>query len=137
MYGRRSETAIAALSRLAEAYDQEGARLSASDIADSRGLQRPIVAKVLSTLSRSGLVSGSPGPGGGYRLAREPRDISLYEVVLVFERDRATRDEECEFGKTPCSPEDPCRVHKRLGDAKRAWLDLLKDTTIEDFRRSG
>ena len=47
MYGKQTETAIAALSRLAEVWDGGRTRLSAGDIADQRGLPRAMVAKIL------------------------------------------------------------------------------------------
>ena len=72
MYGKQTETAIAAMSRLAEVWDGGRTRLSAVEIADKRGLPRAMVAKILSTLSQANLVQGAPGPGGGYALAREP-----------------------------------------------------------------
>ncbi|MSR41689.1 MAG: hypothetical protein EXS10_07280 [Phycisphaerales bacterium] len=58
------------MSRLAEVWDGGNARLSASDIADARGLSRAMVAKLLVSLSQVRLVVGSPGPGGGYTLCR-------------------------------------------------------------------
>ena len=51
MYGKATENAIAAMTRLAEVYDGGETRLSASDIATTRGLQRPFVAKLLSVLA--------------------------------------------------------------------------------------
>ena len=58
MYGRQTEYAIAVMGRLAEVYDGGETRLSAADVANSRGLQQPFVAKILSQLSQAGLVVG-------------------------------------------------------------------------------
>ena len=69
MYGKQTERAIGAMSRLAEVWDGGKTRLSAFEIADQRGLPRPMVAKILTTLSQANLVTGSPGPGGGYCLS--------------------------------------------------------------------
>ena len=87
MYGRQTETAIAAVSRLSEVYDGGATRLSASEIARDRGLQAPSVAKILTTLSQAGLVGGMPGPGGGYALARDPSEITVRDVFALFERE--------------------------------------------------
>ena len=65
MYGKQTERAIGAMSRLAEVWDEGKTRLSAFEIADERGLPRPMVAKILTALSQAHLVTGSPGPGGG------------------------------------------------------------------------
>ena len=86
MYGKATETAIAALSRLAEVYDEGKTRLSAQEIALDRHLQKPFVGKVLTTLSQAGIVQGSRGPGGGFTLAMEPGAIRIYDVFRLFER---------------------------------------------------
>ena len=85
MYGKQTETAIAALSRLAEVWDDGRTRLSAAEIADQRGLPRAMVAKILSALSQANLVSGSPGPGGGYSLARSAELISVADVITAVD----------------------------------------------------
>ncbi len=54
MYGKATQNAIAAMSRLAEVYDGGKTRISAADIAASRDLQKPFVSKLLSTLSNAG-----------------------------------------------------------------------------------
>jgi hypothetical protein len=53
MYGKQTERAIGAMSRLAEVWDGGKTRLSAFDIADQRGLPRPMIAKILTTLSQA------------------------------------------------------------------------------------
>ena len=131
MYGKQTETAIAAMSRLAEVYDGHS-RLSAIDIADSRGLQRPFVGKILTMLSQAGLVTGSPGPGGGYALARAPKDIAIYDVFRLFEREDTST--ECPFGGGVCGVGEPCALHDKLVELQIALNGLLHNTTFEEFR---
>ena len=95
-----TRTAIAAVSRLAEAYDGGATRLSAERIAGDRSLKRPFVSKVLSELSRVGLVDGTTGPGGGFTLTRAPEAITVGEVMQHFERTEADRS--CPFGGGRC-----------------------------------
>lgn len=132
MYGKATETAIAAMSRLAEIYDGGSTRLSAADIAASRGLQGPFVAKVLTKLSQAGLVTGSRGPGGGFALAKKPRDIRLREVYRLFEREDENNN--CPFGGGVCGAGEPCPLHQKLVDVKQSMDALLQDTTFEVFR---
>ena len=133
MYGKQTETAIAAVSRLAEVWDGGSTRLSANDIAAERNLQRPFVGKILTALSQAGLVTGSPGPGGGYTLARDPKKIRLYDVYRLFEREDESRT--CPFGGGVCGVGDPCALHDKLVSLKAALDDLLLNTTFEEFRR--
>jgi len=132
MYSKATETAIAATSRLAEVYDEADTRLSAADIAANRGLQRPFVAKVLSTLATAGIVRSVRGPGGGFALARHPRDIRLNDVARLF--DREDPSDLCPFGGGICGAGEPCPVHDRLADVRRAMEVLLHETTFEIFR---
>ncbi|NRA31613.1 MAG: Rrf2 family transcriptional regulator [Parvularculaceae bacterium] len=131
MYGKQTETAIAALTSLAEVYDGGKTRLSAAQIAQKRGLQGPSVAKSLTTLSQAGLVQGIPGPGGGYWLAREPDQITLHDAYRLFEREDTTRN--CPFGGGTCGSGDPCPIHKKLIKVQEAVSDLLRGTTLQVF----
>ena len=132
MYGKQTEVAIAAMSRLAEVYDGGKTRLSASEIADSRGLPRPFVAKILSLLGQAGLVNGSRGPGGGCALAKDPKRIRLYDVFKLFERQ--DESDNCPFGGGRCGVGDPCPLHEKLVAVQHAMNDLLHETTFERFR---
>ncbi len=62
-----------------------GATVSAAEVASRYGLPSTVVAKVVQQFVRSGLASGSRGVHGGYRLARDPRGISLLDVIDAFE----------------------------------------------------
>ena len=132
MYGKQTERAIAAMSRLAEVWDGGITRLSAIHIADNRGLPRPMVAKLLTILSQARLVSGSPGPGGGYALARQPSEISLADVYKLFERDDMSTN--CPFGGGVCGVGEPCALHHSLVDMQASVQNLLSSTTFEVFR---
>lgn len=132
MYGKATETAIAAMTRLAEIYDGESAKISAIDIADNRRLARPFVGKILTTLSQAGLVIGSRGPGGGFRLARHPRDIRLYEIFNLFEREDVSNT--CPFGAGTCGMGNPCPLHDKLVRVREEVDRVLHGTTLEEFR---
>ncbi len=132
MYGKQTQCAIAAMSRLAEVYDGGKTKLSAAEIAESRGLPRPFVSKILSVLSQAGLVTGSRGPGGGTTLARPPEQIRLYDVFRLFEREEHVR--ECPFGGGICGVGEPCPVHHKLEEVQQAMDRLLHETTFAVFQ---
>lgn len=132
MYGKQTERAIAAMSRLAEVWDGGRTRLSAGDIADQRSLPKAMVAKLLTVLSQAGLVSGAPGPGGGYSLARRPDQIALHDVYVLFERDDISPL--CPFGGGVCGVGDPCALHDKLVSMQSTIKGWLNETTFEIFR---
>ena len=59
--------------------------VSAHEIAKQAGLNKSVVANLLKDFARSGLLDSVRGLRGGYRLAREPREISLGEILEVVE----------------------------------------------------
>lgn len=128
---RSTQHAIAALSRLAELYNEPDRRASSIEIARNRNLPKPVVAKILTILAQAGLVTGAPGPGGGYRLARPPAEISLRQVADLFERDEDTA---CPFGPDWCGNREPCPLHDRLVALRKVVDDYLEHTHFDVFQ---
>lgn len=133
MYGKQTQRAIGAMSRLAEVWDGGRTRLSAVDIAKQRSLPGPMLAKILTSLSQAKLIVGSPGPGGGYALSRQPSLITLQEVADVFEREDTTHL--CPFKTNGiCGVGDPCAMHDKLVEVQKTQRAFLSETTFEIFR---
>lgn len=91
----------------------------------------PMLAKVLYRLAQRGIVIGRPGPGGGYRLAREASSIPLSEVVYLSEGSDFGRF--CLFGLASCSDEEPCPLHHVWGPVRQKIFDLVERHTVADL----
>lgn len=130
--GKLAQQAIAAASYLAERYDETATRISAREIADARELPRPVVAKVLAQLSMHGITTGSTGPSGGYRLARPPDEISLHEIVAVFERPDVRPM--CPFGPNWCGSGPPCPMHESIARVSHDVERFLQSQNLGPFR---
>lgn len=131
-YSKMAQTALSAISILAEGYVKgEKAKFSSADIAEKRGLPKPVIAKVLTILSQGGLVRGSPGPGGGYSLARPPKEISLFEIISLF--DRVDRNVSCPFGPEYCGVGPQCPLHDQLLHLREEMTQFLSSTTLAAF----
>ena len=72
--------------------DRKGEILSAAAIADHFHVSRHHMAKVLQELAGAGYVEGIRGAQGGVRLAREPRDIRIGDVVRSLDKEQALVD---------------------------------------------
>lgn len=129
--GKTAQTAIAAMSALAEGYDRGKTVLSSLDIAKQRGLPQPLVAKLLTTLSTSGLVDGTRGPGGGYWLAKAPSRIALADIIELFEKDN--EGIMCPFGPGWCGTGEPCPLHDELFAMNAQWDTFIHKTTLAVF----
>ncbi|QQE11269.1 Rrf2 family transcriptional regulator [Planctomycetota bacterium] len=131
-YGKTTQQAIAAVSKLAEVYDGGKTRLSSGQIAEARGLSQAIVAKLLVILSQAGIVDGTPGPRGGYALSREPGDIRFWDIVEQFERQ--DNDKLCPFGPGWCgSGKEPCPMHDQFVKLQESTELFLRETTFDVF----
>jgi Rrf2 family protein len=126
-----TQHAIAAISRLAEVYADPEVWLTATDIADARQLRKHAMAKVLSEMTRVRLVQGSPGPGGGYRLAKHPGDITMWEIYELFEHQSSL----CPYGPDWCGNQTPCPLHDSLSAMQSALQASLRALTFEAFTR--
>ncbi|WNM23217.1 Rrf2 family transcriptional regulator [Demequina capsici] len=84
----RADYAIRAAAELAAAESS----LTTEALASAQAMPRKFLEGILSVLRREGIVVAQRGLGGGYRLARSPRDITLADIVravdgpLVFVR---------------------------------------------------
>lgn len=75
--------AMVALADLALA--REDALMSLAEISRRQDISLPYLEQLFVRLRRAGLVEAVRGPGGGYRLAREPSDIRVSEVMEAVE----------------------------------------------------
>ena len=132
-FGKTAQTAISAMSLLAEVYDGGKTKLSSLEIAERRGLPQPVVAKVLTIVSSLGLVDGTRGPGGGYWLKRTPEKISLLDIVEEFERSDAQIM--CPFGPNWCGHGEPCPMHDTLLRMDLEWMSYMRETTLSVFQK--
>lgn len=119
------------MSRLAEIYGNGRAVASSVEIATERNLPKPLVAKLLTVLSQAGLITGTPGPGGGYRLSRPPREISLMDIAILFER--AEEADICPFAPAWCGKDPKCPLHEQLTKMYNETLNFLTTTRLDVF----
>lgn len=129
-YGKMSACAVASMSALAEVYPR-GETLSSQQIAESRNLSQPLVAKVMTGLSQHGFVLGTRGPGGGYKLAKNPSSITVLDIVEIFEGHRDTSA--CPFGPGWCGVGEPCPLHDTLAAMSESAAKTLRGLTFDSF----
>ncbi len=81
----RTEYAIRAMLSLAEATRSGTGPVSVDALATGQDLPRKFLEAIVSDLRRSGLVTSTRGSRGGYRLTRDPADISLGDVFRAVD----------------------------------------------------
>ena len=88
-------------------------------IASCSGAPRPYLVKLLHALAREGLVETKRGNRGGYRLARPPEKITLFEILSTV--DGPEGFERCLLGLGKCTAKRGCPLHA-MGSGQRKCL---------------
>ena len=84
------------------------------------------------SLRNARLVDATRGLGGGYRLVKSPDQISLMQVVELFDGIHARPG--CLLGeKQICDDQEACSAHASWKVVREAYLNYLNTTTIGDI----
>jgi Rrf2 family protein len=127
---KKADYGLIALRHLANG----GKAASAKEIAERYRIPLPLLSKVLQTLVRNGLLASEQGAAGGYRLARDARDINTLEVIrsidgpIILTQCFTEHDEPIE-----CEQSELCPVREPLRKVHEGILRLLSGITIADL----
>jgi Rrf2 family nitric oxide-sensitive transcriptional repressor len=124
---------LRALMRLA---GEPGRSFTTDEIAGEFAISRHHLVKVVQRLAEAGYVTTQRGAGGGFRLARAARTITLGQVVRDLERDPPMVECFREDGGS-CVLTPRCRLRKRLAAAREAFLRELDTTTLAECAYPG
>jgi DNA-binding IscR family transcriptional regulator len=70
------------------------------------------------------------GHGGGFALARSPRDVSFADVLAAL--DLMPAQDYCAFGFGRCDPRNPCALHPAWSTLNEAFVRWAETTTLAD-----
>ena len=134
MVTRKTVYALRALFDLANA--DQGRPQLAAEIAEHQGIPRRFLDTILRQLTRSGLLTSSRGPRGGYCLRSPASEISVAAVVRVL--DGAAFPFPCLNWDHPvrcaeCPGDGECAAHAALGVMGGAALRVLEDMSLADL----
>lgn len=111
---------------------REGGSVTIDEIAESYGISRNHLMKVVSRLGQLGYLATARGRGGGVRLAMQPSEINLGRLVRQTEEDMALV--ECfQSEGTGCVVAPCCRLKGVLREALAGFLAVLDGYTLADL----
>jgi len=103
---KTADYAVRAALALAEAPDE--GYVTIARVAEQMALPKTFTPQILGLLTRAGIAESKAGRGGGYRLARTSRRITMLEVVEAAEGSLVNG--RCTMRGGPCRWEDRCAV---------------------------
>lgn len=126
---RQADYALRAMLYLAKL--EPAHRAATSQIAESKKIPPSFLAKIISQLSIAGLIHTSRGARGGVTLARDPKDITVLEVVEAIDGPIALN--ECTLSPEGCPFSEDCPLHDLWCGTQVELIEKLRKTTFATF----
>ncbi len=110
---------------------------SAREVSDLYGIPTALLMNVMKELASAGYVESVRGARGGYRLACEPCDITLADLIIAVEgpirlaqcvTEKAGENEEC-----TCKVMAQCPISDPVHRVQRRLSDFLKKVTLAEI----
>jgi Rrf2 family protein len=133
--GKYSLKALAHLAAL-----EPGATTQAVEIAGANNIPKKFLDAILGDLRNAGIVYSRKGPGGGYMLARPPRDIKIGHVVRTIDGPLAPLGCASRTAYRPCrdcQDVKNCNVRLMMTNVRDAISDVLDQLTLADMAAMG
>lgn len=130
---RRADYAVRLLLELANLGEHE--HLSTRGLSRLQGLPYPFARRIITELSTAGLVVTQRGSGGGARLARPARSITVLDVVSALGEDVTLAA--CVRDAAACDRARDCALQRVWGRADKAVEDYLRDQDLASLADSG
>ena len=109
------------------------ARVSATELAAETGLALPTTQKLVSILTKAGLLRSMRGAGGGIMLARPPAAITLADIIEAVEGPIAMTS--CvDADNHDCALNGSCRIRPHWAVANKAVRGALAGVSLANLR---
>jgi Rrf2 family protein len=106
--------------------DNSDAPKTAERIAKDNNIPKKFLESILGDLKKVGILSSIHGKGGGYLMRKRPEDISMVEIIRMFDG---------AVGLIPCATHqffEPCLECKDVESCKIRWaFKELRDVNVE------
>ena len=119
---------------------EEGRTIGIKDLAAYQGVSESYLSKFFAKLKKNNILISIPGVKGGYRLARNPEDITFWDVVEAIEgqgsffqcseiRQREIILDPQHIPESHCK--EPCLIHRVMLEAEEAMREYLKTKSLK------
>jgi Rrf2 family protein len=128
IYSKPSKIAVYILSHMAE---EVATLYSARDVSQLTSVPGPTVSKMLHLLAKDGILESRKGPGGGFRMAVPPQELTLGRIISAVEGEDLYS--KCIWGFAECSDSKPCPLHQKWTGLKEQLETFFYATTLQDM----
>lgn len=111
------------------ALNQDKGAITLSLISERQGISLSYLEQIFAKLKKAELVSSARGPGGGYRLSRHPKEISVGQIVHAV--DENIDASQCS-GKQNCKGGQECLSHHLWCEISDKIDGFLQSIALQD-----
>lgn len=131
---KKGEYAIRSLINLGIAREVGRTLVQVSELADIEQLPVKFLEQIMQELKEAGMVSSARGKFGGYRLAKQSREITIGEVVRLIDGPLAPIGcvSQSAYSKCTCPDETHCGLRMLMLDVRNAIAGILDRYTLAD-----
>jgi len=115
----------------------ENEPVSIHSIAERQGVSDGYLEQLIGKLKKAGLVESIRGAAGGYRLAKDPADISVGDILWALEGSLHPIDCPAIEAEHTCANEEACvtkNVWKKIGDSIENTVNHI---SLQELKEQG
>jgi len=89
--------------------------------------------KILQNLVKSGILESERGKRGGFKMSKNPEEVTVYDIIRSVEGDIVIN--ECLVEGNTCKISGNCKIHNILDQVRCNLINELKRFSISDLVR--
>lgn len=126
IYSKGCEYALRILTQIPrDGFEQ---KFLAVDLSKKSKVPLASARKILQLLVAQGYLEAVSGPGGGYKLKKNPENVNLLEIIKTVDGEKAF--DHCVMGLAQCGSANPCPAHNLWQRIKDDMKSEMKQTTL-------
>jgi Rrf2 family transcriptional regulator, iron-sulfur cluster assembly transcription factor len=100
-------------------------------------LPSPFLAKILQQLAKQKILRSAKGPHGGFSLQKDPKKLTLYDIVISIDGDEVFTNCIMHNGSCPGVDDNKklCPLHDDYSKTRNERMNLFRSKTIYDLAK--
>ena len=125
---RKTEYALIALAHIENVTPE--AVSSTKEISEQYHIPKPLLAKIMQTLAKHGILEPVQGPKGGYKLQKKLDNVSMTKFFEILEGPLGIMD--CYFDST-CEQLDICNIQTPIKKINEKVRNMFDNISVHDI----
>jgi Rrf2 family protein len=115
------------------AKEPAGTRISSTEIREEMLIPKALAPRIVAELAHAEFITTYPGRDGGIELSRDPENVSMWDIINLFEGPIYLS--ECLVHGQECPFEDECPVRQRWNPLYDVIRREMESVTFADLTR--